>query len=175
MWLRKLILAAIAQEIMQNKSIMITPAEIKWTPGPPSLPSGAKMVVLEGDPKRSEMVSMRILLPRNYKLMPHTHPVAERVTVVSGTLFFGPGQKMDKKKTKKLPAGSFFVMPPNTPMFGWTEDQETVIQINVMGPGILPISIPLMTRGRKNRHCFYRYTISSGRFVSLLAPAVVMA
>lgn len=125
---------AVAKEKMQNKPVMITPAEIKWTPGPPSLPPGAKMVLLEGDPKRSEMVSMRILLPRNYKLMPHTHPDAERVTVVSGTLFFGPGEKMDKKKAKKLPAGSFFVMPPNTPMFGWTEDQETVIQINVMGP-----------------------------------------
>jgi quercetin dioxygenase-like cupin family protein len=123
-----------AQENTIKEDIMIAPNEIKWTPGPASLPPGAEMAVLEGDPNTSGMVTMRLKLPPNYRLMPHTHPEIERVTVVSGKLFFGMGESMDQQKAKKLPAGSFFAARPKTPMFGWTEDQETVLQLNVMGP-----------------------------------------
>lgn len=95
---------------------------------------GAKFTVLEGDPKKTGPVTMRIKLPKNYKLAPHMHGGDERVTAISGSLYFGIGDTMDKTKAKTLLAGSFFVMPQGTPMFGWTETEETIIQLNVSGP-----------------------------------------
>src|SRR3990170_4559514 len=84
--------------------------------------------------KQEGLVTMRLKFPPHYKLAPHTHPADERVTVISGTLFFGMGDNVDAKKAKALKAGSFFIMPPNTGMFGWTGNKETIIQLNVMGP-----------------------------------------
>lgn len=118
----------------QPEYILLTQSEIKWVDGPASLPPGSKVAVLEGDPKQAGLITMRLKFPPHYKLAPHTHPADERVTVISGTLFFGVGDKVDAKKAKALKAGSFFIMPPHTGMFGWTGNKETIIQLNVMGP-----------------------------------------
>lgn len=125
--------AAVAQEVM-DRPVMLTPEEIEWKPGPDSLPPGSLYAILEGDPSQPEMVTMRLAFPPNYELMPHTHSGFERVTVLAGTLYFGPGDEMNPAMAKELPAGSFFLFPPDTPMFGFTGDQETVIQLNVEGP-----------------------------------------
>ncbi|RJQ20007.1 MAG: DUF4437 domain-containing protein [Nitrospiraceae bacterium] len=127
---------AVAEEgkKMQQTAVMLTPAEIMWVVGPASLPPGAQFAVMEGDPKSPGMVTMRLKLPPHYKLQPHTHPADERVTVISGTLYFALGEEMDASKAKALTAGSFFVVPPKTGMFGFTKDDEAVIQLNVMGP-----------------------------------------
>ena len=109
--------------------IMLGADEIKWTDAA-SLP-GAKITVLEGDPAKTGPVTIRLMLPPNYKLMPHTHPVDERVTVLSGALYMGLGDKLDEKVAKKYSAGGFFVIAPNTPMYAFTRGEETVIQINV--------------------------------------------
>src|SRR5687767_14201462 len=39
---------------------------IEWRTGPASLPAGAEMSVLEGDPTSSAPFTMRLCLPRNY-------------------------------------------------------------------------------------------------------------
>lgn len=125
---------AMAADKAQTGAIMLTPGEVTWTPDPASLPPGAKIAILEGDPKEQGLVTIRLALPPDFKLMPHTHPGAERVTVLEGTLYFGLGEKMEPAKAKPLPAGSFFVFPPNTGMYGFTKEQATVIQLNVQGP-----------------------------------------
>ena len=38
-------------------------AEIQWKDGPASLPAGAKVAVLEGDPTKEGFFTMRLLLP----------------------------------------------------------------------------------------------------------------
>src|SRR5579864_3021842 len=60
-------------------------ADIKWRAGPPSLPKGALMAVLEGDPTKEGPFVFRVKVPDGYKVPPHTHPKTERVTVLSGT------------------------------------------------------------------------------------------
>src|SRR5438046_2335996 len=62
-----------------------TPDQIKWKEGPASLPPGAKMAVLEGDPTKEGPFTMRVTLPDGYSVPPHTHPAVEHVTVISGT------------------------------------------------------------------------------------------
>ncbi len=109
--------------------IMLGADEIKWADSA-SLP-GAKMAVLEGDPAKMGPVTIRLKLPPDYKLMPHTHPADERVTVLSGVLYMGLGDKLDEKASKKYSAGGFFVIAANTPMYAFTKGEEAVIQINV--------------------------------------------
>lgn len=122
------------EKMMEKAHIMLAPAEIKWTEGPASLPPGSKMAVLEGDPKSTGPVTIRLKFPPNYTLAPHTHGGDERVTVISGILYFDIGEKIDEVKVKALPAGSFFLMPQGTAMFGFTKGEETVVQLNVNGP-----------------------------------------
>lgn len=57
-------------------------AEIQWKDGPPSLPKGAKIAVLEGDPAKEGMFVMRVRVPDGFHIPAHTHPKAERVTII---------------------------------------------------------------------------------------------
>jgi len=45
-------------------------AEIQWKDGPASLPAGAKVAVLEGDPSKEGFLTMRLLLPDGFKIPP---------------------------------------------------------------------------------------------------------
>jgi hypothetical protein len=57
----------------------------------------------------------------------------ERVTVLSGALYIGMGEKFDQSAGRALPAGSFFPMPAGMKHFAWTTG-ETVVQLNGIGP-----------------------------------------
>jgi len=59
--------------------------------------------------------------------------VDENVTVISGNFQLGMGKTADKSKANALPAGSFFSLPPGMAHYAYT-DEETVIQINTLGP-----------------------------------------
>ena len=107
--------------------------EVKWSPGPPSIPPGAEAAVLYGDPGKEGLFVLRLKLPKGYRLAPHTHPKPEIVTVISGTFRFGMGETADQSKAQPLAAGSFFAMPPGMAHFAFT-DEETVIQLNATGP-----------------------------------------
>src|SRR4051812_16261197 len=76
--------------------VMVLADQVDWKPGPPSLPPGAKSALLEGDPTKPGLFTMRAWLPAGYKVPPHVHPGVERVTVISGTLYLGEGDKMDE-------------------------------------------------------------------------------
>src|SRR5687768_89599 len=69
------------------------PDQLEWKDGPPALPPGAKFVMLEGDPQKEGPFTMRVRLPDGFRIPPHTHPKVEHVTVLSGTLHFGMGEK----------------------------------------------------------------------------------
>jgi quercetin dioxygenase-like cupin family protein len=112
---------------------LFTPAQLKWTDGPPSIPPGAKMAILEGDPTKEGPFVMRLKLPDGYRVAPHTHPKPERVTVLSGTLHLGMGDKFDAAKGKAMPAGSYGSWPPGMKHYAWVTG-ETVIQLHGNGP-----------------------------------------
>ncbi len=118
----------------ENAHVMITPEELVWIDGPDGLPSGAKMVVLEGNPSQPGPFTLRIKIPANYKIPAHWHPAIEHVTVLQGTLFMGDGDKLDESKGKKLSAGSYAVMQVNTHHFAWTGADEAIIQLHGVGP-----------------------------------------
>lgn len=112
--------------------VLVTPSDLKWLNGPPSIP-GAKQVVLEGNPREPGPFTMRLLLPAGSKIPPHTHPGIEHVTVLSGMFNIGTGARFDSEKVKPLPPGSLAVLQPGTPHFVWVKE-ETAVQLHGMGP-----------------------------------------
>lgn len=51
-----------------------TPKDVTWKDGPPSLPKGARIAVLEGDPGKEGPFVFRVKVPDGYRVPPHTHP-----------------------------------------------------------------------------------------------------
>lgn len=109
------------------------PADIKWQDGPPSLPPGAKFAVLEGDPSKEGPFVFRVKVPDGYKIPPHTHPKAERVTIISGTFNLGMGETFDAKKGQELSAGTYGTWPAGMTHHVWVKG-ETVVQFHGDGP-----------------------------------------
>ena len=129
----------IAQEHDMNASnkkadhIMVKPDNVKWGDAPTSIPAGAKASVIEGDPKAAGLFTMRLSLPAGYLIPAHWHPADEHVTVLSGALYMGVGDKYDESKLQSLPAGSFAMMVTGTRHYAATKE-ATVIQLHGMGP-----------------------------------------
>jgi ChrR Cupin-like domain len=111
----------------------LTPAELTWTPGPPMLPSGARMALIEGGPDKPGPFTFRLKFPANYRIPAHWHPRKTTVTVISGTFHMGHGDMLDTANGKVLPAGSIFEMPATIHHFGWASE-ETIIQHHGVGP-----------------------------------------
>lgn len=112
--------------------MVVTPSDLKWA-DVVSLPPGAKISVIEGPMNETVPITARLKLPANYTIPAHWHPGVERVTVLSGTFYYGMGDKLDVQSTRALGPGSLIVMPPQMNHFGWTRE-ETVLQLNTMGP-----------------------------------------
>jgi len=108
------------------------PATIQWRPAE-SLPPGAQVAVLEGDPAKEGFFTMRLKMPDGYRVPAHWHTTQERVTVLSGTLNLGSGSTFDAAATKALRAGTYSSMPPKMVHYGWMTG-ETVLQLSTMGP-----------------------------------------
>jgi len=119
----------------QAEHTMVNADEVQWKEAPHMLP-GAQAAVLYGDPAKEGMFVMRLKFPANYRVPPHTHPVEEIVTVISGEFNIGVGGEFDEAQTKPFTAGGLAAMPPGMEHFVYT-DQETVIQISTRGPWAL--------------------------------------
>lgn len=113
--------------------VIVPPDAIKWVDGPASLPPGAKMAVLEGDPTKPGEFVMRLKLPDGMKILPHIHAKDERVTVLTGTLYLGMGEKFDEKVAKEMPAGTYGRTAAGMKHFGYVKG-ETVLQLHGTGP-----------------------------------------
>ena len=112
---------------------LFVPGEIEWKAGPESLAPGAKVAILEGDPAAEGFFTMRLMVPDGYRVAPHWHPKTERLTIISGTLNLGTGDRFDAAATRALPAGTYSSMPPRMTHFAWTTG-ETVLQLSSIGP-----------------------------------------
>jgi hypothetical protein len=112
--------------------VLREPAAIEWRTAE-TLPPGAQVAVLEGDPDREGFFTMRLKMPDGYRVPPHWHSMHERVTVLSGTLNLGTGNTFDASATRPLPAGTYSSMPAGMTHFGWMTG-ETILQLTTMGP-----------------------------------------
>jgi anti-sigma factor ChrR (cupin superfamily) len=133
MLLSILVLAPAAMAADSATMTMVNPDKIQWGDAPPVLPKGAKIAVLYGDPGKPGPFTMRLKAPAGYKIAPHTHTQAENLTVISGTLMLGMGEKADGKDVHALRAGGFHYLPGKTAHYASTKG-PTVIQVHGEGP-----------------------------------------
>ena len=134
--LGSLVFALDEKPAAKSEHVMFAAADLKWNDGPAALPAGAKIAVLSGDPKEAGLFTVRLKFPTGFKVPPHTHPTAEHVTVLSGTLAMGKGPRFDETATHEMNAGAFSVMPAETEHFAVCKS-ECVLQVHAMGPFVV--------------------------------------
>ena len=126
--------AALAQESKSAGQGHVTNASsLKWVDAPPGLPKGSKIAVLNGDPGKSGPYSMMAKLPAGYTVPPHWHPQDENLVVISGALYIGMGDKLDRKNAEAIKPGGYAHMPPKMHHFAFTK-AATVMEVHGMGP-----------------------------------------
>jgi len=107
---------------------------LAWRDGPPSLPKGARIALLEGDPSKAGPFVFRVKLPDGYRLPAHTHPRPERVTVISGVFhvtMLGHGEK-----EKAMKAGYYGTWPARM-KHAVRAEGETILQFHGDGPWVI--------------------------------------
>ncbi len=125
--------ASIAEASSPPSAIQWSVDALPWRPGPPTLPAGARVAVLEGNPSQPGIFTMRVQLPAGSRLAPHTHPRPERVTVLSGSVGVGFGEQVDGSAIRRFHAGDYYMNPPDVPHY--VDIAETsVVQITGEGP-----------------------------------------
>jgi quercetin dioxygenase-like cupin family protein len=100
-------------EAATHKAVL--PSAVKFQPlTVPGFDPGAKLAVILGDPNAaSGDYVVRLAFPTGYRFPAHWHPNAENLTVLSGILRLGMGDKYDARKLQSYPAGSFMYIPGN--------------------------------------------------------------
>ena len=125
--------ASVATAQGSRSPVVATPASLKWGPAPAILPAGARLAVLDGDPTKSGAFTMRLLMPSGHRIPPHFHAMDEHVTVISGNIHVGMGDRFDRKGGIVLHAGTFGMIPTGVHHFAWTTGR-TIIQLHGTGP-----------------------------------------
>jgi quercetin dioxygenase-like cupin family protein len=128
-----LLLAATNVALAEDMAPPINASQIKWSAAPNALPPGAQWFVLSGDPSKSGPYAVRLRLPAGYQIPAHSHPTTEAVTVLSGKLLLGMGDKLDPKKGTVLTTGGYAEAPPKMNHYA-VATSPSVIQVHGMGP-----------------------------------------
>lgn len=133
------LLAASGAAAAPSAELRLTPTEIaalaQGGAGPGSSGvAGIQTSVLAGDPTKSGPYTIRLSAPANTRIAAHSHRDERTAVVVSGTWFFGYGDKADEAKVKALPPGSFYTEPAGDHHFALTRDEPVVVYIFGQGP-----------------------------------------
>jgi len=99
---------------------------------PLRMPSGDAEIVT-GHPDSAGPFVMRIRELGGTVIPPHSHPVDENLTVLSGHLYFGTGERFDSAATRRLDAGAYAFIPAGTTMFGYVPE-GMIVQVHGTGP-----------------------------------------
>jgi quercetin dioxygenase-like cupin family protein len=113
-----------------DNPIVVMSGHESW--GKPEM--GASQAVLYGDPNKAGFYVVRLKVGPNWSFPAHFHPQRENVTVISGTLYAGLGDKLNRNAGMAYKAGAFVSMPPNVRHYAYTKSDGAVIQIDGQGP-----------------------------------------
>ena len=108
--------------------------DMNWQPAPPSLPKGMMITMLAGDPAKPGPFTLRLTMPANTVIAPHTHAKDESVTVISGDFYHGHENTIDKSKGTEVHTGGFVFLPADHVHSLWTGSEPAVIQVTGTGP-----------------------------------------
>ena len=120
----------------QTDQMVLVPSAtaVHWGAAPPDLPKGVQLAVLVGDPAKPGPFVLRVRVPPNTVIAPHTHATDENLTVIRGVVFHEMGNKLDKAKGDHLTSGGFVYLPASMPHSVWTTGESTELQVTGTGP-----------------------------------------
>ena len=110
----------------------LAPQDIRWFT-PPYYTDGRQRAYLRGDSSKGGDWIDRVRIPGASRVLAHTHPDDEIVTVIEGTWYLGIGGRFDETKLKAYPAGSFIVIPADVPHFLATKEGPVIVQVSGHG------------------------------------------
>ncbi len=107
--------------------------DIDWKPFA-AMPAPVRLAVIVGQPSAEGPYVVRVRVPRDVKLMPHTHSEDRVYTVISGIFYIGLGDRFDNDQLQAYPPGAVIILPGNTPHFHWAKSGEYITQVSALGP-----------------------------------------
>ena len=118
----------------QNKQVIVglTPEQVRWFT-PSYYKDGRQRAQLFGDASQGGMWVDRVKIPAGKRVLAHTHPHDELVTVIEGTWYLGEGERFDPVKLKGYPAGSFIVIQAGVPHFVAAKEGSVIVQLSGTG------------------------------------------
>ena len=112
----------------QKEVVGLTPEQVRWFT-PPYYKDGRQRAQLFGDSSKGGAWVDRVKIPSGKRVLAHTHPQDELVTVIEGTWYLGSGERFDSAKLKGYPAGSFIVIPAGVPHFVAAKEGSVIVQV----------------------------------------------
>src|SRR5436189_4277795 len=109
--------------------IGLTPQQVRWFT-PSYYNDGRERAQLLGDSSQGGAWVDRARIPAGKRVLAHTHPQDELVTVIEGTWYLGEGTKFDSTKLNGYPAGSFIVIPAGVPHFVAAKEGSVIVQVS---------------------------------------------
>lgn len=91
------------------------------------------MAVLEGDPKREMLFTVRFRTGGTFEMKPHWHPRNERVTILEGKIGVGFGDVIERDDVTWFGPGDYYVNAQEAHHFVLA-DGPAVLQITGIGP-----------------------------------------
>lgn len=133
--MRPLFIAIAAVAVLPHLAHAQVPsaAAVKFGPGPDFLPKAVEFALIQGDPSKPGVYTIRLRFPTNFRFPAHWHPTDEHVTVLQGTFLVGMGDSIDVAKALTLTAGGFITAPANGHHYAMTRG-VTVVQVSGEGP-----------------------------------------
>ena len=116
-------------EQSKKEIVGLTAGDVRWFT-PPYYKDGRQQAHLFGDSSEGGTWIDRVKIPGGARVLAHTHPQDELVTVIEGTWYLGEGVKFDSAKLKGYPAGSFIVIPAGIPHFVAAKERTVVVQLS---------------------------------------------
>ena len=116
----------------KKEVVSLTPEQVRWFT-PPYYKDGRQRAQLYGDSSQGGAWIDRVKIPAGGRVLAHSHPHDELVTVIKGTWYLGEGQRFDQAKLKGYPAGSFIVIPAGVPHFLAAKEGGTIVQLSGTG------------------------------------------
>jgi quercetin dioxygenase-like cupin family protein len=108
-------------------------SELKYAPVP--LFRGVLAAPVSGTAtKAGALYALSVKYAAGAKSLPHTHPDARVVTVISGRFYAGVGESLDEESLRVLGPGDSIVIPAETVHYGWAKEGEVLMLETGVGP-----------------------------------------
>jgi hypothetical protein len=114
------------------EAVTMSAAEVKFGPAPPTLPAGAELAVLHGDPGKKGAFAIRLKMPDGYKIPPHWHTNDEELTIISGSFLISMGDKAGEN-VHTLDVAAYHFLPGKMHHSAEVKG-ETVVELHGNGP-----------------------------------------